>query len=238
MMKLSPQDHTREMPDQKVVTTADISVVESPPCCDPLRPCCDPSCRSFRLVERFEMNGPRAFSNEGFGMRQFFWLLAMFVLGDAARLQAADITWRNIGLGEGGWIESLACDPRDQRVVLVDGANHRRTHLARRAYDARCQSLPQPDLDRIRGRRGHGAGRRPWGAGLCEFVHHGVRSPGLLVSRWRHRQSRVARAGTMHNFSYLGGFLGIITASLYLVAERIRLTRRYSGHAGLNSRSK
>jgi hypothetical protein len=47
-----------------------------------------------------------------------------------------------------------------------------------------------------------------------------------------------ARAGTMHNFSYMGGFVGIITASLYLVAERIRLTRRYSGHAMPNSRSK
>jgi hypothetical protein len=35
-----------------------------------------------------------------------------------------------------------------------------------------------------------------------------------------------ARAGTMHNFSYLGGFLGGVTGSLYLVAERIRLSRR------------
>jgi hypothetical protein len=43
-----------------------------------------------------------------------------------------------------------------------------------------------------------------------------------------------ARAGTMHNFSYLGGFLGIITASLYLVAERMRLMRRRSGPAALN----
>jgi hypothetical protein len=32
-----------------------------------------------------------------------------------------------------------------------------------------------------------------------------------------------ARAGTMHNFSYLGGFLGIVTASLYLIVERLRL---------------
>jgi hypothetical protein len=31
-----------------------------------------------------------------------------------------------------------------------------------------------------------------------------------------------ARAGTMHNFSYLGGFLGIITGSLYLLVERLR----------------
>ena len=34
-----------------------------------------------------------------------------------------------------------------------------------------------------------------------------------------------ARAGTMHDFSYLGGFLGIITGSVYLVVERMRLTR-------------
>lgn len=37
-----------------------------------------------------------------------------------------------------------------------------------------------------------------------------------------------ARAGTMHNFSYLGGFVGIFTASAYLVAERIRIKRRQS----------
>jgi hypothetical protein len=35
-----------------------------------------------------------------------------------------------------------------------------------------------------------------------------------------------ARAGTMHNFSYLGGFIGIITGSLYLIIERIRLSSR------------
>jgi hypothetical protein len=33
-----------------------------------------------------------------------------------------------------------------------------------------------------------------------------------------------ARAGMMHNFSYLGGFLGIITGSIYLIV--IRLQRR------------
>lgn len=37
-----------------------------------------------------------------------------------------------------------------------------------------------------------------------------------------------ARAGIMHNFSYLGGGIGIITGSLYLVVARIRLTRRNS----------
>lgn len=35
-----------------------------------------------------------------------------------------------------------------------------------------------------------------------------------------------ARAGTMHNFSYLGGFIGIMTGSLYLIVQRIRLHRR------------
>lgn len=35
-----------------------------------------------------------------------------------------------------------------------------------------------------------------------------------------------ARAGTMHNFSYLGGFLGIITGALYLIVERLRRTSR------------
>ncbi len=30
-----------------------------------------------------------------------------------------------------------------------------------------------------------------------------------------------ARAGTMHNFSYLGGFLGILTGTIYLIAARL-----------------
>ena len=39
-------------------------------------------------------------------------------------------------------------------------------------------------------------------------------------------RSAFARAGFMHDFSYLGGFLGIFTASLYLIVERIRFSRR------------
>lgn len=35
-----------------------------------------------------------------------------------------------------------------------------------------------------------------------------------------------ARVGTMHNFGYLGGLLGIVTASTYLLVERDRLARR------------
>jgi hypothetical protein len=66
------------------------------------------------------MNGPRDFSNEGFGMRQFFWLLTMIVLGYATRLRAADMTWRNIGPGGGGRIESLACDPRDPQTIYLN----------------------------------------------------------------------------------------------------------------------
>ena len=33
-----------------------------------------------------------------------------------------------------------------------------------------------------------------------------------------------ARAGAMHNFSYLGGFIGILTGSSYLIVERIRIS--------------
>ena len=33
-----------------------------------------------------------------------------------------------------------------------------------------------------------------------------------------------ARAGNMHNFSYLGGGIGIITGSVYLIVARLRLT--------------
>ena len=35
-----------------------------------------------------------------------------------------------------------------------------------------------------------------------------------------------ARVGIMHDFSYLGGLLGIITGSVYLVVARFRLGRR------------
>jgi hypothetical protein len=35
-----------------------------------------------------------------------------------------------------------------------------------------------------------------------------------------------ARVGIMHNFSYLGGFIGIITGTMYLIIERIRLSLR------------
>lgn len=35
-----------------------------------------------------------------------------------------------------------------------------------------------------------------------------------------------ARVGTMHNFSYLGGFIGIVTAIGYLIAVRWRITLR------------
>ena len=39
-------------------------------------------------------------------------------------------------------------------------------------------------------------------------------------------EAAFARAGTMHDFSYLGGFLGILTGSLYLIVERVRLAGR------------
>jgi hypothetical protein len=44
-----------------------------------------------------------------------------------------------------------------------------------------------------------------------------------------------ARVGMMHNFSYLGGFIGIFTGISYLVAIRIRLRRRFSRSANGNA---
>jgi hypothetical protein len=41
-----------------------------------------------------------------------------------------------------------------------------------------------------------------------------------------------ARAGTMHNFSYLGGFIGIFTGSLYLVVERVRIRSTIAAEPG------
>jgi hypothetical protein len=41
-----------------------------------------------------------------------------------------------------------------------------------------------------------------------------------------------ARAGTMHDFSYLGGFVGIITGTLYLIVERVRRAGQKSDRGG------
>jgi len=55
-------------------------------------------------------------------------------------------------------------------------------------------------------------------------------SAGALPNYWYPEEvgDRVAfaRAGNMHNFSYLGGGIGIITGSAYLIVERLRLTKR------------
>jgi hypothetical protein len=51
-------------------------------------------------------------------------------------------------------------------------------------------------------------------------------SEGSLPDYWYPDQvadkAAFARARTMHNFSYLGGFLGIVTGSLYLILVRVR----------------
>jgi hypothetical protein len=41
------------------------------------------------------------------------------------------------------------------------------------------------------------------------------------------------RAGFMHHFSYLGGFLGIVTGAAYLVFAKVRLARRGSASGAL-----
>jgi hypothetical protein len=51
-------------------------------------------------------------------------------------------------------------------------------------------------------------------------------SPGFWYPEGIADHVSFARAGNMHNFSYLGGSLGIITASAYLIVARLRRTTR------------
>ncbi len=51
-------------------------------------------------------------------------------------------------------------------------------------------------------------------------------------------QVAFARAATMHDFSYAGGLLGILTAGVYLVVERIRLGRSNGKLAATSAFSK
>ena len=59
-----------------------------------------------------------------------------------------------------------------------------------------------------------------------------IRSPADF--EWVYLPTRVTdkvnfvRVGIVHNFTYLGGFLGILTACAYLVGVRRRLNRRLS----------
>jgi hypothetical protein len=52
---------------------------------------------------------------------------------------------------------------------------------------------------------------------ISETSLPGVWYPGDVADR-----VAFARARCMHNFSYLGGFLGIVTGSTYLIVERLR----------------
>lgn len=45
--------------------------------------------------------------------------------------------------------------------------------------------------------------------------------PGFYYPEGLRNNAAFARAGLMHNFSYLGGFLGIFTSSIYLLIARI-----------------
>lgn len=71
------------------------------------------------------------------------------------------------------------------------------------------------------------------GALACAYV---TISEATLPGYWYPEQVAdkvaFARAGTMHNFSYLGGFLGIVTGSLYLIVERVRRTGTAPDHGG------
>ena len=106
---------------------------------------------------------------------------------------------------------------------VVDGRDYWRAGADRRPDPAGLEELLKPLFAGFCGRCGHGAGGGPGGAGLRDLDHHGGVVARLLVSRGGGQQGGIARVGTMHNFGYLGGFLGIITGSLYLVVARLRL---------------
>ncbi len=58
-------------------------------------------------------------ARESSHMRTPLWLLAIAAPLAVTPVQAGDITWRNVGPGGGGWIQSLACDPRDPDTLYL-----------------------------------------------------------------------------------------------------------------------
>jgi len=52
-------------------------------------------------------------------MRCSPWSSAIVLLCAASLCRGADITWTNIGPGGGGWIQAIACDPRDPETIYL-----------------------------------------------------------------------------------------------------------------------
>ncbi len=52
-------------------------------------------------------------------MRSSPWFSTIVLLCTAALSRGADITWTNIGPGGGGWIQAIACDPRDAETIYL-----------------------------------------------------------------------------------------------------------------------
>jgi len=46
-------------------------------------------------------------------------VVLLLVLASCAAAGAGEITWRNVGPGGGGWIQALACDPRDPDTLYL-----------------------------------------------------------------------------------------------------------------------
>ncbi len=51
--------------------------------------------------------------------RGLLWFSPVFVFLAAVPSRGADISWTNIGPGGGGWIQAIACDPRDPETVYL-----------------------------------------------------------------------------------------------------------------------
>lgn len=47
------------------------------------------------------------------------WFAFLAVLAPVWPVPAEDITWRSVGPGGGGWIEAIACDPRDPDTIYL-----------------------------------------------------------------------------------------------------------------------
>ncbi len=52
-------------------------------------------------------------------MQRIAWVAAFSVLSVLASSRGADIVWTSVGPGGGGWIQAIACDPRDPETIYL-----------------------------------------------------------------------------------------------------------------------
>ncbi|MCL4193150.1 MAG: hypothetical protein KJZ87_15545 [Thermoguttaceae bacterium] len=52
-------------------------------------------------------------------MQRITWMAAFGVLSVLSSSRGADIAWTGVGPGGGGWIQAIACDPRDPETIYL-----------------------------------------------------------------------------------------------------------------------